>query len=254
MSSSKMVAGYAAAQAMPGPLFTLSAYAGATGYNGKVGVPGAVVATAAIFLPTFLLIAAVAPFYAMLAANERFARALSGANASVVGLLASAFVTPIWAPSYPHAAGRRVRRRGIRIAHNVALAALGRRRARCGGGCTAVALAVKRHPLVPACMASSLLESPWHAATHNYCFDASCVVRRSADCRNDWSHRAPIRLETFATARSCNDARNDAARRRTLVQKLHTCNSGIRRGTCGSATHRSRDAATTLRRAGGRVW
>ncbi len=96
MSSSKMIAGYAAAQAMPGPLFTLSSYVGATVYNGKLGVPGAIVATVAIFLPSFLLIAAVAPFYARLAANERFARALTGANASVVGLLASAFVTPIW--------------------------------------------------------------------------------------------------------------------------------------------------------------
>ncbi len=95
-TSSKMIAGYAAAQAMPGPLFTLSSYVGAMVYDGKLGVPGAIVGTIAIFLPSFFLIAAVAPFYAALAGNERFTRALSGANASVVGLLASAFVTPIW--------------------------------------------------------------------------------------------------------------------------------------------------------------
>jgi chromate transporter len=95
-SSQKMIAGYAAAQAMPGPLFTLSSYVGAMVYDGALGVRGALVATLAIFLPSFLLIAAIAPFYTNLAANPRFARALAGANASVVGLLASAFVSPIW--------------------------------------------------------------------------------------------------------------------------------------------------------------
>jgi chromate transporter len=95
-SSQNMVAGYAAAQAMPGPLFTLSSYVGATVYDGALGVRGALVATLTIFLPSFLLIAAIAPFYTKLAANYRFARALAGANAGVVGLLASAFVSPIW--------------------------------------------------------------------------------------------------------------------------------------------------------------
>jgi len=95
-SSQKMIAGYAAAQAMPGPLFTLSSYVGAMVYDGALGVRGAIVATLAIFLPSFLLIAAIAPFYADLAASPRFSRALAGANASVVGLLASAFVAPIW--------------------------------------------------------------------------------------------------------------------------------------------------------------
>jgi chromate transporter len=65
-------------------------------YNGALGAGGAAVATIAIFLPSFLLIAAIAPFYTPLAASPVFARALAGANASVVGLLASAFVTPIW--------------------------------------------------------------------------------------------------------------------------------------------------------------
>lgn len=95
-SPQNLIAGYAAAQAIPGPLFTLSAYIGAIAYNGSLGVSGAAIGTLAIFLPSFFLIAAVAPFYAALAANERFERALSGANAGVVGLLASAFVSPIW--------------------------------------------------------------------------------------------------------------------------------------------------------------
>lgn len=95
-SPKSLVAGYAAAQAVPGPLFTLSSYIGAIAFDGALAIRGAAIATAAIFLPSFLLIAGVSPFYAALAANERFARALAGANAAVVGLLASAFVTPIW--------------------------------------------------------------------------------------------------------------------------------------------------------------
>ena len=96
-TSQKMIAGYAAAQAMPGPLFTLSSYVGAMVYGGALGVAGAIVATVAIFLPSFFLLAAIAPFYGAIAASPVFARALAGANAAVVGLLASAFVTPIWA-------------------------------------------------------------------------------------------------------------------------------------------------------------
>lgn len=95
-TSQNLIAGYAAAQAVPGPLFTLSSYIGAIAYGGTLGFAGAAVATIAIFLPSFFLIAAVAPFYTRLAANRRFASALAGANAAVVGLLAAAFVTPIW--------------------------------------------------------------------------------------------------------------------------------------------------------------
>ncbi len=95
-SSQKLIAGYAAAQAIPGPLFTLSSYIGGIAYNGALGIAGAIIATVAIFLPSFLLIAGIAPFYTRLARNARFANALAGANAGVVGLLASAFVTPIW--------------------------------------------------------------------------------------------------------------------------------------------------------------
>jgi chromate transporter len=95
-SAQSLIAGYAAAQAIPGPLFTLSSYIGAIAYHGSMGIAGAAIATFAIFLPSFFLIAAVAPFYAALAGSERFARALTGANAGVVGLLASAFVRPVW--------------------------------------------------------------------------------------------------------------------------------------------------------------
>ncbi len=95
VGSSDILTGYAAAQAMPGPLFTLAAYAGASAYGGSLGWLGALVATVAIFAPSFFLLTSIAPFYATLALDERFRSALAGANASVVGLLAAAFVTPI---------------------------------------------------------------------------------------------------------------------------------------------------------------
>lgn len=91
-----ILAGYAAAQAMPGPLFTIASFVGAKAFGGSLGVAGAAVATVAIFAPSFALLAGVAPFYRQLAGNERFRAAISGANAGVIGLLAAAFVTPIW--------------------------------------------------------------------------------------------------------------------------------------------------------------
>ena len=95
-STQSLIAGYAEAQALPGPLFTLSSYIGAIADGGTLGIAGAVIATVAIFLPSFLLIAGIAPFYTGLAQSARFSRALGGANAGVVGLLAAAFVVPIW--------------------------------------------------------------------------------------------------------------------------------------------------------------
>ncbi len=91
-----MLAGYGAAQAMPGPLFTLASFVGARAYGASLAILGAALGTLAIFAPSFFLLAGIAPFYRALAANDRFRAALAGANAGVVGLLAAAFVTPIW--------------------------------------------------------------------------------------------------------------------------------------------------------------
>jgi len=91
--------GYALAQAVPGPLFTIASYVGASAWGSTLGVRGAAVATIAIFAPSFFLLAGVAPFYRQLVANARFRAALAGANAGVVGLLAAAFVNPIFATS-----------------------------------------------------------------------------------------------------------------------------------------------------------
>ena len=96
VTSRAILEGYAAAQAMPGPLFTIASFVGAAAYGGSLGVWGALLGTIAIFAPSFALLGGVAPFYRDLARNERFRAALSGANAGVIGLLAAAFVNPIW--------------------------------------------------------------------------------------------------------------------------------------------------------------
>jgi len=90
------MAGYGAAQAVPGPMFSLSAYLGAhlPGSNG--GLLGAGVALAAIFLPGFLLVSSALPLWHTLSAHPASARSIAGINASVVGILAAALYDPIW--------------------------------------------------------------------------------------------------------------------------------------------------------------
>lgn len=84
-------AGYGVAQAVPGPLFTFSAFLGAA----LRGIPGALVALVGIFLPSFLLLAAVLPLWQALRELPRAAQTLAALNAAVVGLLAAVFVDPI---------------------------------------------------------------------------------------------------------------------------------------------------------------
>ncbi len=87
------MAGYGAAQAMPGPLFTVAAFLGSVSSVGPGGAQGAAIAIAAIFLPGLLLAAAVTPFWNILK-NQRGAEAMiKGVNAAVVGLLGAAFVS-----------------------------------------------------------------------------------------------------------------------------------------------------------------
>lgn len=90
------VAGYGAAQAIPGPLFTFSAFLGAVNHGSVSGWSGAAIALAAIFLPSALLTAAVLPFWDRVRATTAFAPALRGINAAVVGILFAALVTPVW--------------------------------------------------------------------------------------------------------------------------------------------------------------
>ena len=88
-------AGYGAAQAVPGPLFTFSAFLGAANSSSATGIEGAAIALAGIFAPSFLLVAAVVPLWRALRDLPRAGAALDGINATVVGLLAAVFVDPI---------------------------------------------------------------------------------------------------------------------------------------------------------------
>lgn len=88
------LAGYGAAQAVPGPLFTFAAYLG-TAMNTLPGWLGGLIALVAIFTPSFLLVAGVLPFWDHLRRRTGVRAALAGVNAAVVGLLLAALYTPI---------------------------------------------------------------------------------------------------------------------------------------------------------------
>ena len=95
VSKDEFLAGYGAAQAVPGPLFTFAAYLGAV----MNGWWGGILATIAIFLPAFLLILGSLPFWDSLRRNPKIKGALLGVNAAVVGILIAAFYQPIWTSS-----------------------------------------------------------------------------------------------------------------------------------------------------------
>ncbi len=91
------LAGYGAAQAMPGPLFSVAAYFGEQLPGELGGTVGALIAVLAIFLPGLLLVTGALPFWSRIGANAQAARAVAGVNAVVVGLLAAAFYNPVCA-------------------------------------------------------------------------------------------------------------------------------------------------------------
>jgi putative chromate ion transporter len=89
------LAGYGAAQALPGPLFTFAAYLGATISVGPHGIIGGLLALLAIYLPSALLIFGVLPRWERLRQMPLAQALLAGTNAAVVGLLGAAFYSPI---------------------------------------------------------------------------------------------------------------------------------------------------------------
>lgn len=95
ISEEAFLAGYGVTQAVPGPLFTFAAYLGTV----MKGWVGGLIATIAIFLPAFLLILGALPFWDRLRHNAKMKGAIMGVNAAVVGILISAFYTPIWTSS-----------------------------------------------------------------------------------------------------------------------------------------------------------
>lgn len=90
------LAGYGAAQAVPGPLFTFAAFLGASMTTGPTGILGAGIALLAIFLPAGLLVIGILPFWERLRSWEPATAALTGVNAAVVGLLGAALYDPVF--------------------------------------------------------------------------------------------------------------------------------------------------------------
>jgi chromate transporter len=96
VSNEAFLAGYGAAQAVPGPLFTFAAYLGAVMGPQPNGWLGAAVCLAAVFLPSFLLTLGALPFWDALRRQPVAQAALKGVNAAVVGLLLAALYHPVW--------------------------------------------------------------------------------------------------------------------------------------------------------------
>ncbi len=93
------LAGYGAAQALPGPLFTFSAYLGSVMSLGPGGIAGGLIALCGIFLPGLLLVLGALPYWEALRRRTAVQSALKGVNAVVVGLLLAAFYDPVWTGS-----------------------------------------------------------------------------------------------------------------------------------------------------------
>lgn len=90
------LAGYGAAQAIPGPIFTFAAYLGAVLEPTPNGLAGAALALVAIFLPGFLLLVGAIPFWNVFRSRPTAQALMRGANAAVVGLLGAALYDPLW--------------------------------------------------------------------------------------------------------------------------------------------------------------
>lgn len=96
VSNEAFMTGYGAAQAIPGPLFTFTAYLGAVSQMEPSGWLGAGICLLAAFLPSFLLVIGAIPFWEQLRRHEKVRYSMQGINAAVVGLLLAAFYNPVW--------------------------------------------------------------------------------------------------------------------------------------------------------------
>jgi chromate transporter len=96
VSNTSFLAGYGAAQAVPGPLFTFATFLGATARPPLGGAFGALLATIAIFLPGMLLQLTALPYWNAFRRHPRAQAAMRGINASVVGVLGASLYTPVW--------------------------------------------------------------------------------------------------------------------------------------------------------------
>ncbi len=96
VGNEEFIAGYGAAQAVPGPLFTFSAYLGAMAYSDQTPWLGGVFTLAAIYIPSFLLVIGTVPLWERLRGQTGFRGASRGVGAAVVGLLLAALYNPVW--------------------------------------------------------------------------------------------------------------------------------------------------------------
>jgi chromate transporter len=96
VSNDLFLAGYGAAQAVPGPLFTFAAYLGAVMPSPLGGWAGGIALLLAIFLPAVLLVGGALPFWELLRQRSDVQRAMAGVNAAVVGVLGAALYDPVW--------------------------------------------------------------------------------------------------------------------------------------------------------------
>jgi chromate transporter len=104
LTNDAFLAGYGAAQAVPGPLFTFAAYLGTVMTDAPNGVAGGLICLLAIFASSFLLVIGVMPFWDALRRNSAVRNALLGVNAVVVGLLLAALYDPVWTSAISSAA------------------------------------------------------------------------------------------------------------------------------------------------------
>jgi chromate transporter len=96
VSDDVFLAGYGAAQAVPGPLFTFAAYLGAVVHLQPHGIVGAALALFGIFLPGILILLGALPFWDSFRRRVGAQAAMRGVNAAVVGLLGAALYNPLW--------------------------------------------------------------------------------------------------------------------------------------------------------------
>ncbi len=96
VGNAEFLAGYGAAQAVPGPLFTFAAYLGAVMDGPLSGWQGGLLFLVVIFVPAWLLVVGALPFWDALRQHDAVRNAMAGVNAGVVGLLLSALYDPVW--------------------------------------------------------------------------------------------------------------------------------------------------------------
>lgn len=105
LTAEAFLAGYGAAQAVPGPLFTFAAYLGAVQSAGPNGILGSGLALLAVFAPGFLVLIAVLPYWHRLRARTGVQAMMRGANAAVVGVLAAALYDPVFSSAITDSQG-----------------------------------------------------------------------------------------------------------------------------------------------------